>query len=214
MSCLVITKGEGGSKSVPGVSQAEGHQHDHGHPQHCPLSCPCLEPPCPGSAVLRDSGCAHSPGPSCPDHSCRHSRPHPAALTTRWTLFNEGKNHGPHLIPQPHRIRYTADPHKHEDLSPGQSTQWLLGAQQPHKQMETQRGKGSCKVTQRIVNPRPKKEIPEESLPCVMSRIYNKCKNKKILEALPWSKKVIGPIREKDFLGRPCTQFVRQRPHG
>lgn len=130
------------------------------------------------------------------------------------TLFNKGKNHGPHLIPQPHRIRYTADPHKHEDLSPRQSTQWLLEPQQPHKQMETQRGKGSCKVTQRIINPRPKNEIPEESLPHVMSRIYNKCKNKKILEALLWSKKITGPIREKDFLGRPCTQFVRQCPHG
>lgn len=45
MSCLVTTKKEGGSKSIPGVLQAEGHQHDHGRPQHCPLSCPCLVPP-------------------------------------------------------------------------------------------------------------------------------------------------------------------------
>ena len=63
MSCLVTTKREGGSKSVPGVLQAEGHQHDHGHPQHCPLSCPCLEPP---SLAVQSLGTQAVPVPLVP----------------------------------------------------------------------------------------------------------------------------------------------------
>ena len=166
--------------------QAEGPQDDHGCPQHWPLSCPCLEPP---SLAVQSLGTQAVPIPQAPAAQITPVGIGDPIRRYSLNLFNKGKNHGPHLIPQPHRVRYTADPHKHEDLSPRQSTQWLLEPQQPHKQMETQRGKGSCKVTQRIINPRPKNEIPEESLPHMMSRIYNKCKNKKYWRLFPGPKK-------------------------